>query len=52
VRRLEGGDDSFAAAEGLEGFQGFGVGDADERRAAGFLEVRELRSDTGIVETG
>src|SRR5215208_3358765 len=52
VRRLEGRDDSFAAAERLERLQRFAVGDADKRGAAGFLEVRKLRSDAGIVETG
>src|SRR5215204_361936 len=52
VRRLEGRDDSFAAAERLERLQRFAIGDADERSAAGFLEVRKLWSDAGVVETG
>ena len=52
VGSFQGGQDPFAAGEELEGFEGFGIGDAGVFDAAGVFPVGVLGADAGVVEAG
>ena len=52
VGGFEGGEDAFELGEQLEGFERFGVGDADVLDAAGVLPVRVLGADAGVIQAG
>jgi hypothetical protein len=52
VRRFQGRDDAFGAAEQLQRFQRFQIGDGSGVQATGALEVRQLGTDAGIVKSG
>src|SRR3954447_5374755 len=52
VRGLERRDDALEPGDALEGVDGVGVGDRDVGRAATVTQLRVLRADTRVVETG
>ena len=52
VGRLQRGDDPLGAAEELEAFEGFVVGDASVGGAARVFQPGVLRANAGVVEAG
>ena len=52
VGAFEGGDDAFVLAEGLEGVEGFPVGDAFVADALEIVEEGVFGADAGVVEAG
>ena len=51
MARLQRGDDAFGAAQVVEGFEGFFVGDAHVFCAANVLQKRMLGAHAGVVQT-